>query len=108
MARPCDQVRARSITAASVLSIINGSLTFRITCSRKRSMSCISSRSGSARQTSRIWAPERAWARPISLASSNFSSAMSRLKRREPMTLVRSPTRSGRFSSVASTQSMPL
>ena len=45
--------------------------------------------------------------RAISLASSHFSSATRFLNRREPMTLVRSPTISGRLLSSASTSSMP-
>ena len=40
------------------------------------------------------------WARPISAASSNCSSTISSLNLREPMTLVRSPTITGRSSSV--------
>ena len=45
--------------------------------------------------------------RAISVASSHFSSATRFLNSREPMTLVRSPTISGRLLSSASTSSMP-
>ncbi len=45
--------------------------------------------------------------RAISLASSHFSSAIICLNSREPMTLVRSPTISGRLLSSASTSSIP-
>src|SRR5216684_1884986 len=59
-------------------------------------MSFFSSRSVLCRQTSTMCAPPRTWRRAISLASSHFSSATRFLKRREPITLVRSPTSNGR------------
>ena len=99
IALPWHFIRASSSTCASVESIISGALTLRVTKSMKRSMSAASSRSGLARQTSSTWAPPRTWARPISEASSNFSSTISSLKRREPITFVRSPTMIGRTSS---------
>ena len=99
MALPWHLRSASSSTRASVESIISGALTLRVTKSMKRSTSAASSRSGLARHTSSTWAPPRIWARPISEASSNFSSTMSSLKRREPITLVRSPTMTGRTSS---------
>ena len=52
-------------------------------------------------------APLRTWRRAISVASSHFSSAIRFLNSREPITLVRSPTISGRLLSSASTSSMP-
>ena len=87
------------MTAASVESIMSGTLTLRVTRAMKRSMSATSSRSGLARQTSSTCAPPLTWARPISAASSNFSATISSLNLREPMTLVRSPTSTGRLSS---------
>ncbi len=54
-----------------------------------------------------ICAPPFTCRRAMSLASSYFSSLISRLKRREPTSFVRSPMISGRLSSVASTASMP-
>ena len=99
MALPWHIRSARSMTAASVESIISGTFTLRVRRSRNRSVSAISSRSGLARQTSSTCPPLRTWARPISAASSNFSWAISALKRREPITLVRSPTSTGRVSS---------
>ena len=45
--------------------------------------------------------------RAISVASSHCSAATMFLKSREPITLVRSPTISGRLLSSASTSSMP-
>ena len=48
-----------------------------------------------------MWAPLFTWARAISEASSNFSAAISSLNFFEPMTLVRSPTITGRTSSIS-------
>src|SRR5437899_2194931 len=62
-------------------------------------MSLISSRSLDCRQTSTMCAPLRICQRAISLASSHFSCAIRFLNSREPMTLVRSPTMSGRLLS---------
>ena len=100
MALPWHFRSASSITARSVESIISGTFTFLVMKSMKRSMSAASSRSGLARQTSTTWPPPFTWARPISEASSNFSSTISSLNRRDPMTFVRSPTITGRLSSV--------
>ena len=92
----------------SVVSIITGALILRHQLLvEQRSMSFISSRSVDCRQTSMMCAPFFTCQRAISLASSHFSSAISFLNRREPMTLVRSPTISGRLRSSASTSSMP-
>ena len=100
MALPWQWRNAASSTRASVESIMSGAFTMRVSRAMNRSTSAISSRSGLARQTSRTWAPVRTWARPISAASSKRSATMSSLNRREPMTFVRSPTKSGRLSSV--------
>src|SRR5215472_6617285 len=108
MALPWQARRALSITTASVESIMSGTFTLRVTWAMKRSMSACSSRSGLARHASRTWAPPLTWARPISAPSSNFSLTMRSLKRREPITLVRSPTSTGRLSSVGYSASMPL
>ncbi len=99
--------RTASSTSNSVVSTIMGTLTFLTRSSRNTGRSCNSSPSGSCRQTSMIAAPRRTCARPTSAASSNLRSAISRLKRRLPSTLVRSPTSTGRFSSLISQASIP-
>ena len=53
------------------------------------------------------WAPFRTCRRAMSVASSHFSSLTRFLNAREPMTLVRSPTISGRLASSHSTRSTP-
>ena len=70
-------------------------------------MSFISSRSVLCRHTSTMCAPLFTWRRAISVASSHCSAATRFLKAREPITLVRSPTMSGRVLSSASMISMP-
>ncbi len=97
---------AIAITFSSVESIISGTRTFLTTISRKRRMSISSSRSGLARQTSMTCAPRFTWARAISAASSSCPATISSLNFFEPITLVRSPTMTGRTSST-STQSTP-
>ena len=82
----------------SVESIISGTRTFLITTSRKRRTSTSSSRSGFARQMSITCAPRFTWARAISAASSICPAMIRSLNFREPITLVRSPTMTGRFS----------
>ena len=84
-----------------------GHLTFLVTKSRKAVMSASSSRSGSCRHTSRIYAPFRTCRRPISAASSNPPRPISRRNRRLPSTLVRSPTITGRVSSSTTNASIP-
>ncbi len=102
MALPWQYVSAISMTFSSVESIISGTRTFLTTTSRKRRMSSSSSRSGLARQMSMTCAPRFTWARAISEASSNCPATMSSLNFLLPMTLVRSPTMTGRSSSVIS------
>ena len=48
------------------------------------------------------WAPRFTWARATSEASSHCSATIRSLNLRLPMTLVRSPTMTGRTSSVTS------
>ena len=74
IALPWQHVSARSITAASVESIMSGRLDLADQrAARNARMSAISSRSGSARQTSMTCAPPLTCARAISLASSNVA-----------------------------------
>ena len=54
-----------------------------------------------------ICAPPLTWRRAISVASSQSPAATRSRNFREPMTLVRSPTSSGRLSGAGSTSSMP-
>ena len=104
---PWSIVKASSITSESVESIMIGAFTFLVTRSKNLATSANSSRSGSWRQTSRMWAPFRTWRRPISAASSNEPSLMRRRNRLLPRTLVRSPTMAGRTSSSSNRLSMP-
>ena len=79
---PWLHFRPSSMTVASVESIMSGTLTIFVTRSRNAFASAASSRSGSWRQTSMIWAPPLTCARAISAAASNWPSAIRRLNLR--------------------------
>src|SRR5208283_572425 len=100
-------VSASSTAAGSVVSIMIGVLILRISFSQKYGISFFSSRSVLCRHTSTMCAPPFTCRRPISVASSHFSSATRFLKSRDPITFVRSPTSSGRVWSSASIVSIP-
>ena len=105
--RPGISSRARAITAGSVESMTSGTRTARRSALSVPSVSSPSSASGSARQTSRTWAPPRTCRRPISAASANRPDRASSRNLFEPSALVRSPMSNGAGDWRISTASHP-
>ena len=92
---PCRHLRPASITLHLEESIITGTRAMSGSAARrftKRTMAASESSMPSSMLMSMTWAPFSTCCRATDRASSYCSSRMSRAKRRDPVTFVRSPT----------------